>query len=421
MQRFVVGRAVNTQTTCHAHAEAVKAARGCCAGAVHSPDGMARRVLHVMRMSGVGGSENHLRVLLPQLPPRGWEPDLLIPSPQPKAVRALAEGFSESCRRVIVAPMRRDLSPSLFVRLRRLLGSGEYQLVHSHLVHADWHAALAVTRTLGVPLVSTKHNDNPFRRTRPFRLVERAAANRCAETITISESLREFTLRYTRPRTEVVTVLYGLDPPSKLPERGSESDTPTLLAVARLVPQKGLDVLIEAMKAVGEAVPNARLLIAGDGPERSALERLARELGVEDRVSLLGHRGDIAPLMRRAWLLVHPARWEGFGLVLLEAMRAGLPIVATNVSAIPEIVVAGVTGRLVPPDEPNLLAEAVIEALNDERFRRQAGARGHERLVERFSAERMARETTAVYHRASAPASRVRTRNPDLRGGSVKP
>jgi glycosyltransferase involved in cell wall biosynthesis len=365
---------------------------------------LARRVLHVMRMSGVGGSENHLRVLLPELPACGWEPDLLIPSPQPQMVRGLAEDFSKSCRRVIVAPMRWDISPSLSVRTCRLLRSGEYQLVHSHLVHADWHSALASALVPDVPLVSTKHNDNPFRRTYPFRIAERAAANRCAATITISESLREFTLRYTRPRTEVTTVLYGLKAPAEAPRRSCESDTPTLLAVARLVPQKGLDVLIRAMKPIGDAAPDARLLIAGEGPERPVLERMAHDLGLEDRVSLLGHRDDIHHLMSLAWLLVHPARWEGFGLVLLEAMRLGLPVVATGVSAIPEIVVEGTTGRLVPPDDPVAIANAVIGALNDERFRRDAGARGFERLVECFSAERMASETAAVYDRAMSLA-----------------
>jgi glycosyltransferase involved in cell wall biosynthesis len=361
---------------------------------------LARRVLHVMRMSGVGGSENHLRVLLPELPACGWEPDLVIPSPQPESVRGLAEDFSKSCRRVVVARMRQDISPSLSLRICRLLRSGEYQLVHSHLVHADWHSALASALVPDVPLVSTKHNDNPFRRSYPFRIAERVAANRCAATITISESLRQFTLRYTRPRTEVITVPYGLKAPAEAPNRNSESDTPTLLAVARLVRQKGLDVLIRAMKPIGDAVPDARLLIAGEGPERPALERMAYGLGLEDRVSLLGHRNDVEHLMRRAWLLVHPARWEGFGLVLLEAMRLGLPVVATGVSAIPEIVVAGTTGLLVPPDNPVAIADAVIGALNDERFRRDAGARGFQRLVERFSAERMASGTTAVYNRA---------------------
>jgi glycosyltransferase involved in cell wall biosynthesis len=359
-----------------------------------------------MRMTGAAGAENHLRALVPELWRHGWEPDLFIPSPRPSAVRALARQFSESCGRFIVAPMPRDLSPALSIRLSELLRSGDYQLVHSHLVHADWHAALATAAAPGVPLVSTKHNDNPFRRRYSFRIVERAAANRCAAIITISESLREFTLRYTRPRTEVVTVLYGLQAPSRTPVRSSESDSPTLLAVARLVRQKGLDVLIRAMKPIGDAVPDVRLLIAGEGPERPALERLARTLGLRDRVTLLGHRDDVEQLMRRGWLLVHPARWEGFGLVLLEAMKIRLPVVATAVSAIPEIVVDGTTGRLVPPDDPTALADAVIGALRDEKFRRDAGLRGFERLVERFSAERMGLETAAVYERATARAAR---------------
>jgi glycosyltransferase involved in cell wall biosynthesis len=363
-------------------------------------DPLARRVLHVMRMSGVGGSENHLRVLLPELRALGWEPDVLIPSPSAPAIRGLTESFSQSCRRVTVAPMRADLSPSLPVRIARLLRSGEYQIVHSHLVHADWYVAIASVAAPGVALVSTKHNDDRFRRTYPFRVIERVMSNRCAATIMISEALRDFTLRYSPPRTPVATVLYGLEAPPGAPERGSESDSPTLLAVARLVRQKGLDILIRAMRPIKASVPDARLLLAGDGPERRALERLARELGVADSVSFLGHREDVGHLMRGAWILVHPSRWEGFGLVLLEAMKQGLPIVAARVSAVPEIVIPEATGLLVPPENPRALAEAAIRALGDERFRREAGMRGFERLVEHFSAERMARETAAIYDRA---------------------
>jgi glycosyltransferase involved in cell wall biosynthesis len=376
---------------------------------------LARRVLHVMRMSGVGGSENHLSVLLPELPALGWEPDVLIPSPSPPAIRGLAESFAKSCRRVTVVPMRADLSPSLPVRIGRLLRSGEYQIVHSHLVHADWYVAVASVTAPGVALVSTKHNEDRFRRTYPFRLIERVLSNRCAATITISEALRDFTLRYSPPRTPVSTVLYGLKAPPGAPERSSEFDSPTLLAVGRLVQQKGLDILIQAMRPIKVSAPDARLLLAGDGPERQALERLARDLELVDSVSFLGHSADVDHLMRRAWILVHPSRWEGFGLVLLEAMRQGLPIVAARVSALPEIVIPGVTGLLVPPGDPQALAEAAIRALGDERFRREAGMRGFERLVERFSAERMARETAAIYDRAANAARSAAWRGTFLR------
>jgi glycosyltransferase involved in cell wall biosynthesis len=199
----------------------------------------------------------------------------------------------------------------------------------------------------------------------------------------------------------VATVLYGLDAPPTMPDRGAEDEAPTLLVVARLVSQKGIDVLIRAMPSVIEAVPTVTLLVAGEGRDRAKLERLVAELGLESRVNLLGRRKDVQQLMRRAWLLVHPARWEGFGLVILEAMREGLPVVATTSGAIPEIVVEGVTGRLVPPDDVAPLADAVVASLRDESFRREAAHRGHMRLRDHFSPARMARETAAVYERAT--------------------
>jgi glycosyltransferase involved in cell wall biosynthesis len=154
------------------------------------------------------------------------------------------------------------------------------------------------------------------------------------------------------------------------------------------------------MKIVTASVPATRLLIAGEGPERRSIEALTAALQLEDSVSLLGHRNDVPELMRAAWILVHPARWEGFGLVFLEAMRETLPIIATRVGAVPEIVVDGVTGRLVPPEQPAALADAIVGMLADSSFRRRAGAAGLDRLLQHFSADRMARATADVYEGA---------------------
>jgi glycogen(starch) synthase len=130
-------------------------------------------------------------------------------------------------------------------------------------------------------------------------------------------------------------------------------------------------------------------------------------LGLGHAVSLLGHRSDVPELMRAAWILVHPARWEGFGLVFLEAMREALPIVSTRVGAVPEIVVDRVTGRLVPPEHSHALAEAIVEMLTNPALRRRAGVEGFARLVECFSADRMAQLTAAVYDRALSAAGRA--------------
>jgi glycosyltransferase involved in cell wall biosynthesis len=119
-------------------------------------------------------------------------------------------------------------------------------------------------------------------------------------------------------------------------------------------------------------------------------------------VRLLGRVPDVAAWLRRAEVLVHPARWEGFGLALLEAMLAGKPVVATNVSSIPEIVVDGETGLLVPPNDPQALAGAVSSVLDDSG---DFGAHGLARARAEFSVERMAGRTLAVYERAIADRS----------------
>jgi glycosyltransferase involved in cell wall biosynthesis len=175
-----------------------------------------------------------------------------------------------------------------------------------------------------------------------------------------------------------------------------------LVAVARLVPQKGLDVAIDALALVREEHPDARLVVLGEGPLREELAERARTRGIEDAVSLPGRVGDVAWWLRRADVIVHPARWEGFGLALLEAMLCARPIVASRVSSIPEIVVDGVTGLLVAPDDAATLASAVTALLADPARARSFGEAGHARALAEFSVARMAERTIAVYEEASA-------------------
>lgn len=336
-------------------------------------------VVHVHRMRGIGGSERHLLALLPALRALGADvrfaglDDLDGWDPQP---------FYDELDRAGV-PYVRLRSP---LRLRGALRGAE--LVHTHLVHADVLGALAAGRAR---VVSTKHNDDPFR-AGPFRLVERMLARRAERVVCITEALRRFNReRVGLPARKLVVVHYGLDEPPRAwgETRVELPDGPIVAAVARLVPQKGIDVAVRALAGV-----DATLVVLGDGPERERLEALAREVGT--RLLLPGRVGDVAAVLRGADVLVHPARWEGFGLALLEAMLCGLPVVATRVSSIPEIVADGETGLLVPPDDPEVLRAALRRALADPGGMGEAGRR---RAREEFSVERMARRTLAVYER----------------------
>ena len=345
------------------------------------------RVVHVHRMRGIGGSERHLLTLLPALAERGVEP-LFVGLDDPDWD---ARDFYDALRvPAIRIPAPRDLDPLLLLRLARALRA---DVVHTHLVHADLYGAVAA-RLRGAALVSTKHNDDPFR-LGAFRYVERAIGRAANRVITITDALRRFTIEEVGLRPDKVeTIHYGMDdlpaawgdnPPDDVPDGAR-----ILLAVARLTPQKGIDVAIRALPLLSD---DTVLVVLGEGPERDVLGRLAHELGVDHRVRLAGRVPDVAAWLRRATLLVHPARWEGFGLGVLEGMLAGLPIVASNVSSLPELVVDGETGILVLPDDPSALALGIASALEQP----QLGAAGRERAHREFSVARMAEHTVALY------------------------
>ena len=345
------------------------------------------RVMHVHRIRGIGGSERHLLTLLPALAERGIDPIFVgLDDPAWDAVDFYSALQVPAVR--ITSP--RDFDPLLLVRLARTLRA---DIAHTHLVHADVYGGLAA-RLRGTHLVSTKHNDDPFR-VGAFRFVERGLSRLTDRIVTITDALHRFTVDQVGvPEDKVETIHYGLDdvpeawgvnPPDGVPENAR-----VLVAVARLTEQKGIDVAIRALAALPDDVV---LVVLGEGPERAALQRLAGELEVEARVFLLGRVPDVAAWLRRAIVLVHPARWEGFGLGVLEAMLAGLPVVATDVSALPELVVDGETGLLVSPDDVQALVRAVEQALEQP----QLGSAGLARAHAHFSVARMADRTVALY------------------------
>ena len=281
------------------------------------------KVLHIQRIGGIGGSERHVLELLPALRERGVDVSFLglddtsaaAPGTFYDALAARGVSFER-------IPCPRDVDPVLAWRVRRAVRRAGPDLLHTHLVHADVYGALAVAGTR-TTLVSTKHNDDPFRSGR-FRRLERLLTRRAALVVCITDALARFNRETVGlPAEKLRVVHYGLDAPPEPwgPPGGPElpAEVPVLLAVCRLVPQKGVDVAIEALARVRER-HDARLVVLGEGPLRAELEARAASLGVADAVSLPGRVGDVAWWLRRATVVVHPVRWEGFGLALLEAM-----------------------------------------------------------------------------------------------------
>jgi glycosyltransferase involved in cell wall biosynthesis len=169
-----------------------------------------------------------------------------------------------------------------------------------------------------------------------------------------------------------------------------------VLAIGRLIEQKDHATLLRAFARVHAAIPDARLAILGWGTLEQSTRELAQRLGVQDAVLMPG-RVEPSAWLARADIFVHTSRWEGFGIVLLEAMLAGLPVVATRVSAIPEIVADGATGTLVAAGDDEAIAAALTALLRDPNQRRVLGDAGRERVRNEFSVARMTDRTIAVY------------------------
>ena len=357
-------------------------------------------VLHVHKLTGVSGSEGHLLALLPALREHGIDARFLgLDVPGTDAPR-----FYERLDELGV-PYHRvrcglDVSPRMGRDVVRAVRAERPDLLHTHLVHADVYGAIAarLTRT---PYVSTRHNDDRYL-LGPFRYVDRAFASGARRLIAISDAVRLFLEAAGHDAAKLTTIHYGLDsvpaaPSDPTPEEaGIPPDVPLAVAVGRLIEQKDHPTLLRAFALVRDAHPGARLAILGSGPREPATRRLVEELGLAETVVLPG-RTEIRDWLARADVFVHTSRWEGFGIVLLEAMLAGLPVVATRVSAVPEVVVDGETGALAEAGDVEGVARELGALLGDPELAQRLGEAGRARARTQFSVERMTTRTIDVY------------------------
>lgn len=362
------------------------------------------KVLHIQKVAGIAGSENHLLTLLPGLAKYGYDPTMLVLAdrqdrPDPFAERMRAAGVPTK-----IMPIRGDLAPFLVPRLVRLIRQEKYDLVHTHLLHADLYGRVAA-RIGRARLVSTYHCDDPCHLMQGIRHLDRTTGKLCAAIICISKSVQAFVRsEIGLPHTLLHVVRYGLDPAPMMPpcnswreKLGLRRGDRLLGIVARLTEQKGHACLLHAMRSVLEAYPATHLAIVGDGELRHSLEALTATLGLQKQVHFLGLQPDASQFISEFDIFVHPSLFEGFGLVFLEAMAAARPIVATRVSAIPEIVLDGETGLLVPPGEPEALAKALCRLIDNPELAEEFGRYGRQRLEERFTVDKMIEATLRVY------------------------
>ena len=370
------------------------------------------RVLHVAKVTGIAGAENHLLALLPALRALGVDAEVVLLQEPGRPVAKLVRAFLAAGVPTFELAINMDLDPWLVGRLARLVRSRGAHAVHTHGVHADLYGRLCLQGLDGVLLLQTRHNDDRFRRLWIMRLLNQWLARRCVRIVAISDAVREFVCAVEGiPPRKVERIYYGLDAapaPQNVADLRTElgwAGAPLIGFVGRLTGQKGVDVLLNAFAIVHRALPTARLLLIGDGPQRDALAVLAGGLQISAAVHFAGWREDARAQMAALNVLAIASRWEGFGLVTLEAMQAGVAVVASRVSALPEIVLDGETGLLVPAANAAKLAAALLALLQDPQRAMQLGENGRLRAAQLFTVKQMAVQHAALYLSLAAPAA----------------
>ncbi|BCW98414.1 MAG: glycosyl transferase family 1 [Armatimonadota bacterium] len=359
-------------------------------------------VLHVSRPA-VGGLRRHLETLLPRLSKCGWMVFLAAPAGLVGNGDAPLAGHP-------VLPVQIQDQPSpvadlrAAVQLRRAIKRAEPSLVHCHGIRAAWVSWLAGH---GKPQVVTVHNLFTLPRGIMQAYLARAALRSAVVIVAVSEAVRSSLVTADIPPERVCVIPNGIDPPEPVSPAdlsafrkrlGPENFVPLVACVARLMPDKGVDILLEAWRIAGSRIPGGALVIAGDGPDRPALEAVASGLS---GVRFLGFLPDVRPLYAAADILVIPSRREGQSIVCLEAMMSQPPpaLLVTAAGGLPEMVHNGETGLVVPPEDPSALAEALVLLADDDGLRACLATAAAATARNRYTAAGMADATLEVYCR----------------------
>lgn len=325
------------------------------------------RIAYVVATTA-GGTGRHVAMLARGCADRG----MVVSVFGPPAARAAFRGTSFAPVDIGDRP-RPGRDAAAVLRLRRLIARGEPDVVHAHGIRAAAAAALARPRRSGRPgpaLLVTVHNAAP-----PgalpgtvYRALEWLAARRADAVLCVCADLAE---RMRRAGARDVALAVVPAPPAAAPAAGAVEKAradiaaggrPVVLAVGRYAPQKGFDVLVDAMSLLRDRDPAPLLAIAGDGPLAAQLARQARAVRAD--VRFLGPRSDVPALLAAADVAVVPSRWEGQPLIVQEVLQAGRPLVASRVGGIPAL--TGPDGALlVPPGDPAQLAAALRSVLDD--------------------------------------------------------
>jgi glycosyltransferase involved in cell wall biosynthesis len=373
-------------------------------------------VVRVFSRLNIGGPSVHVILLTAGLRPLGYDTRLVVGTESPREgnMLALAAENNVVCERV--SGLGREIAPLRDARallgLHRLVRRWRPAIVHTHTAKAGLLGRLAA-RLAGVPVIVHTYHGHVLRgyfsprRTALFRWLETRLATVADAIIVVSDAVKQDLVDLAvAPAEKIRVVPLGLELShlaGPLPRgvlrtaAGIPKDAPLVGMVGRLVAIKDVPTFLQAARLVREAGHDVRFALVGDGEERSALESLTHDLGLEDVVTYFGWRHDLDAVYGDLDVVVNASLNEGTPVALIEALAAGRPVVATSVGGTPDLIGENLRGRLVPPSAPVALAGAIVETLHESEAARRRAQAGREHVLARHSVARLVRDVDELY------------------------
>ncbi len=378
-----------------------------------------RRRLHVVTLVDTlgligGGGERLAREIAMRLDRERFQRTLCVTRwgaerARDPAAKPVLDELREAGVHFLGLPRERPFDVFSWRPLVRLIRRGKVDIVHSHKFGSNaWAAALRPVT--GTPVLIAHEHTWSFQGQPVRKFLDRHLVARAADvilTVSTEDRRRMIEIEGISPET-LLFVPNGISAPAHASRRdlraelGIPPSAPVVGTVCALRPQKAVDVLIRAAARLRESIPELRVLIVGDGEERAALERLVAESGLSGTVTLLGQRSDVPDLLNTLDIAVCCSDFEGTPLSVLEYMEAALPVVATRVGGVPDLIEPGVHGLLVRPQDPDGLGDAIAALIADGERRAKMGLRARERRRSEFDISTMVATVEGLYERLAA-------------------
>ncbi|HBI02822.1 MAG TPA: polysaccharide pyruvyl transferase CsaB [Paenibacillaceae bacterium] len=363
------------------------------------------KVIHVIGGGEFGGAEQHILELLDIIKTKSTEP---------KVICFYQEAFAQELKKreipVFVVDRFGKADIRTIKQLRTIFKQEHPAIIHTHGVRANFLGRLAA-HNLGIPIITTIHSVLRYDYPSPLHYfiasrMEFFTRKWNQHYIAISQSIKQILLNEGIKSDKISLIHHGinmdafhiLEEQSKIRQTlGLPEHAFVVGTVSRLVPIKGLNDLIEALAIISEKIPNLHWLAVGDGPEREVLEQLARSKGIEENVHFIGFRKDVPRCLKALDVYVSTSYSEGFGLSVIEAMAAKVPVISTPVGGISDFLIDRVNGLAVPSNRPDEIARSIMYLYENPQLRNKLIEAAYELVSERFTLNNMADKTLTLY------------------------